>query len=170
MGTTFSGVLIKNNIYAIGHIGDSRIYLYSDGKLQQLTKDDSYVQKLIDAGEIDKEQARKHEEKNLITKVLGEEKFDTSYVSGTEKLNGENTCRLPESGYLLLCTDGIWEAYPESTIEEIFSQETKPEIITEKLIQKAIEEDGSDNATLIVVKFKRIPIFRRDLSTSSRQQ
>lgn len=141
MGTTLSLALIYNNKLYIGHIGDSRIYIYRNSKLEKITTDDSLVNELIEKGKISKGEAFNHPQKHILTQALG-----TDYKINIEK----KIVELKDNDILLFCTDGLTDMIREEKIEEIIANNFSDiNILARKLGKKALENGGSDNITLI---------------------
>lgn len=143
MGTTAVVLLIRGEECFIGHVGDSRIYLRSDDKLNRITKDHSFVQTLVDSGVIDDEDAEKHPNKNQILQALG----IASSVKGT-------ICQapiLPKKGDMfLLCSDGLNGMVTDRDLEKIM-QEDNIAVTAENLITAALNGGGHDNITASLV-------------------
>jgi len=143
MGTTMDSLLITNGVANIVHIGDSRVYLLRDGKLTQVTKDHTFVQKLVDAGRITEEEALWHPKRNVLMKVLGDStqapEFDIHQIE------------LQEGDRFLLCSDGLCGFVPESIIEENCRIADLNEA-TDLLIAEAKEYGAPDNVTLILLE------------------
>lgn len=140
MGTTLSLALIYDEKIYIGHIGDSRIYLFRENELKKITTDDSLVNELIESGRINPNEAFDHPQKHILTQALGIDK----------DINIEtNEIKLKENDLLLFCTDGLTDMIREENIEEIISNHSDLNTITQKLGKKALENGGSDNITLI---------------------
>ena len=140
MGTTLSLALIYNKKIYIGHIGDSRIYLFRDNELKKITTDDSLVNELIESGRLNPNEAFDHPQKHILTQALGIE----------EDINIEtNEMELKDNDILLFCTDGLTDMIREENIEDIISNHSDLNTITKKLGKKALENGGSDNVTLI---------------------
>jgi serine/threonine protein phosphatase PrpC len=146
MGTTAVVLLIRDEECFIGHVGDSRIYLRSDGKLNRITKDHSFVQTLVDSGVIDDEDAENHPNKNQILQALG----IASSVKGT-------ICQspiLPKAGDMfLMCSDGLNGMVTDRDIEKIVKEDNLM-VTSENLITAALNGGGHDNvtATLILIE------------------
>lgn len=141
MGTTAVLMfIIKDNIY-ISYVGDSRAYIISDKKLEQITTDHSIVQEMVNNGEITEEEARKHPRKNIITKAIG-------VMKDIEIDNLKRNLLKDES--VLLCTDGFSNFIDKETILDYFSQ-FKGETLVNKLITHVNEVGGNDNITVAVV-------------------
>ena len=141
MGTTAVCALVRAGQAFLCHAGDSRAYLYRDGKLTQLTHDHSYVQELVDCGTITVEEAEHHPQKNIITKALGVDyRLEPEFTS--EKLQ--------KGDVLLLCTDGLTNMVPADQMEKLLVQ--GPFYDTpDRLIEAANGNGGSDNITALLL-------------------
>jgi protein phosphatase len=126
MATTIEMLFLKNNLAFWGHIGDSRIYHLRSGRIKQVTKDHSLVQKLLDEGFITHNQAKNHPNKNIITKALGDNLFIEPDISKI-KLNEY------EKNSFFICSDGITNVISDNELEEILNisdmEEKKNQII-----------------------------------------
>lgn len=142
MGTTVVLCEILGGRVNVAHVGDSRAYLYRDGKLKQITKDHSIVQQLIDSGTITEEQALYHPQRNLITRAVGTEK---------NILVDYETLEIFENDYILICSDGLSSYVEESKIVNII-ENTKSGETVEKLIEAANNSGGKDNVTVVLIK------------------
>ncbi len=146
MGTTAVVLLIKNEECFVGHVGDSRIYLYSDAKLNRLTKDHSFVQTLVDSGIISDDEAESHPNKNQILQALG----IASSVKGTISPAAIS----PKTGdTFLLCSDGLNGMVKDGDMQHILSV-NNIEIAAENLITAALNAGGTDNITAALVKIE----------------
>lgn len=146
MGSTCVMAIINGNKIYYGSIGDSRIYHYIPGKgLSQITKDQSYVQTLVDAGEITQEEAEHHPQKNEITNALGYEGMQPPVVGSVTAVAGAK---------LLLCSDGLSGMVPDASLLHVLKREEwSPEDKAEKLINLANEAGGQDNITVQIVEW-----------------
>ena len=141
MGTTAVCALVRSGRIFLCHAGDSRAYLYRDGKLTQLTHDHSYVQELVDCGTITVEEAEHHPQKNIITRALG-----VDY-----RLVPEFTSAALRGGdLLLLCSDGLTNAVPRDEIEQLLAAGPFYDL-PDKLIHAANENGGPDNITALLL-------------------
>ena len=140
MGTTIEVALVHNNRVYIGHVGDSRIYRIRKEFIRKLTTDHSYVQKLVKDGTISKEEAVHHPKKNMLTKALG----CTSFVEPDVTVKG-----FLKDDILVLTSDGLTNMVKDQEIYEIVKDNI--EVATDKLIDKANENGGLDNITVIIV-------------------
>ena len=142
MGTTVVAVIVSNNIAQIAHVGDSRAYLFDDGKLTQITKDHSIVQSMVDSGEITPEEALRHPNKNVITRALGvKEEVEIEY----------NEIDFSPSQKLLICTDGLTNYVPVEKIEEILNN-NPIDVCTKLLVDLANNNGGGDNISLVIIE------------------
>jgi PPM family protein phosphatase len=140
MGTTLTAVIFSGTRAAMAHVGDSRAYLLRDGRLNQLTKDDTYVQMLVDQGLISPDEAAGHPRRSVVTRVLQGEPVSPSYVIVE-----------PEAGdRWLLCSDGLTAVVSNETIEQEMLGADDPKTCTERLIDLALRGGGPDNITVIV--------------------
>jgi serine/threonine protein phosphatase PrpC len=140
MGTTLTAVLFNGERAAMAHVGDSRAYLLRDGRLNQLTKDDTYVQMLVDQGLIKPEEAAAHPRRAVVTRVLQGEPVTPAYVI-VEPQRGDRW---------LLCSDGLTGVVPDAILEEELRTIADPKSCAERLIDLALRGGGPDNITVIV--------------------
>ena len=140
MGTTAVAAFVKGDTAVIAHVGDSRIYLIN-GEIKQLTRDHSVVQSLIESGKITPEDAKVHPRKNVITRALGAE----------EDVAVDSDClHLADGDTLLLCSDGLTNFLDDKEILGIF-QNNGISAVAERLVEKANENGGGDNITVVTV-------------------
>lgn len=140
MGTTLVAAIINSEKAVIGNIGDSRAYEIN-GRVEQITKDHSLVQSLIDAGEITEEKARNHPQRNVVTQTIGTES-DIDVDLYERELNE----------VLMLCSDGLHDQLRDEEIKEIFNKNSNLETIGNKLIDKANQKGGKDNTSVVLIK------------------
>lgn len=140
MGTTLEVCLIYNNKAYIGHIGDSRIYRIRKEVIRKLTKDHSYVQKLLEDKKITRDEAKTHPKKNMLTKALG----CTPYVE--PDLRARN---FEKGDIFIICSDGLTNMVEEQRIYELARENV--ETAAEKLVSEANEAGGFDNITVIII-------------------
>ena len=140
MGTTLEVCLIYNNKAYIGHIGDSRIYRIRKEVIRKLTKDHSYVQKLLEDKKITRDEAKTHPKKNMLTKALG----CTPYVE--PDLRARN---FEKGDIFIICSDGLTNMVEEQRIYELARENV--ETAAEKLVLEANEAGGFDNITVIII-------------------
>lgn len=143
MGTTLCCLLFHVDGLVFAHVGDSRIYRMRDGKLEQLTKDHSLLRDLVDKGQLNEAQASGFLYKNIITKAIGtESKVDPSVKTGTIK----------EGDIYLMCSDGLSDLLTAKEIAEILRETPSKEAAAQKLIDRANDEGGRDNITVVITK------------------
>ena len=141
MGTTLEVCLIYNNKAYIGHVGDSRVYRIRKEFIRKLTRDHSYVEKLVKDGTITEEEDMHHPKKNMLTKALG----CTAFVDPDVTVKG-----FMKDDIILMCSDGLTNMVNEDEIYQLIKQDYK--VATNKLIEKANENGGYDNITAILIK------------------
>lgn len=145
MGTTATAVgLLGDSVY-IAQVGDSRAYLMRDDKLILLTRDQSLMQRLVDAGEISEEQAETSDRRNIILQALGPEptvKIDLTHQQ----------IRLGDT--LIVCSDGLSGVAKARDIEEAARAQSDPAVLAHSLIARANELGGPDNITVVVARFE----------------
>jgi protein phosphatase len=139
MGTTVVVVIADGKNAYISHVGDSRLYLYRDNVLQQITRDHSVVQEMIESGQLTEEQARSHPRKHFITRALGVSEMEEGEYDELELHSGDK---------LLLCTDGLTNMVENEILSDILA--SGDESIIEVLIQTALDNGGSDNVTTVL--------------------
>ena len=151
MGSTCVLLIVRNGKVYIGHVGDSRIYLIRSKTIRQLTVDHSYVQELVNAGAISKEQAEHHPRKNEITNALGIPNMKPATVR-EEPIS-------PEAGdVFLLCSDGLSNMVDDTHIAHIASNFDMPtQQRANTLVQRANDNGGLDNITCALVEFSAKP-------------
>lgn len=141
MGSTVTLAIILAGKALIGHVGDSRAYLFRTGKLEQLTKDHSYVQMLIENGYITKEEALHHPHRNIITRAIGTEREVEADILTIDLLAGD---------LLLLCSDGLNNAVTDGQISDILHSDIAT--AADRLIDASLSAGGSDNITVIIAE------------------
>ncbi len=142
MSTTAEVLFIKDNKAYIGHIGDSRIYISTDNKLKQLTKDHSFVQKLVDDGVLSEKEAEFHPNRNIITRALGDSNTVEADVKEFDIQPGKDI-------FFFVCTDGVNCVADNGELQEIFELNDMNKIAHD--ITELIEERGApDNFSFVI--------------------
>jgi protein phosphatase len=141
MGTTLTAILFAGNRLGLVHIGDSRGYLLRDGELSQITKDDTFVQTLVDEGRITAEEAHSHPQRSLIMRALTGHEVDPT-LTMREARAGDR---------YLLCSDGLSDPVSQETILEAMQIEDVNES-ADRLIELALRGGGPDNVTVVVAE------------------
>ncbi len=146
MGSTCVAVLVQGSDVFYAHVGDSRIYLQSEGRLFQITKDHSFVQMLVDMGEISEQEAEHHPRKNEITNALG-----------LPNMKPPDVCLYPikaaKGDYFLLCSDGLTGMVANTNIEKVLNSAADLQQKASKLVEMANVAGGKDNITLQIIHF-----------------
>jgi protein phosphatase len=152
LGSTMTAVVFQGEKIYYAHVGDSRGYTIYDNKISQFTEDHSYVASLVKAGVITEEEAETHPEKNIITRAIGigpDLKVDVAMINQNVK----------KGQYVLLCCDGLHGLVPNEEISNAVYEYKKPDVICERLINKANENGGPDNITVMVARVDSINII-----------
>jgi PPM family protein phosphatase len=144
MGTTTTAVgLLGDHVY-LTQVGDSRAYLVRDGQAVQLTKDQSLMQRLVEAGEMTEEEAAKSERRNIILQALGPDprvKVDLTYQE------------VRKGDVLVICSDGLSGQVQKEEIAQVVMREREPTVACDRLITLANDRGGPDNITVVVARF-----------------
>ena len=156
MGTTSVCAVVKDNQIHLANVGDSRAYRVSDDEICRVTKDHSYVQALIDEGDITEEQAREHPRKNEITRAVG---IMPSIEVDTMKLT------LDSDESLLLCCDGVIAHLSDDDIHKIIRDSPDPQTACKEIVDMANEKGGSDNISLIILSSEGSDIKEPDATS-----
>lgn len=161
MGATCVMLIVKDGKVYYGSVGDSRIYYITNGMIRQITKDQSYVQTLVDAGQITQEAAEHHQDKNQITNALGVEGM-TPPVIGQMPITPE-----PNSTFLL-CSDGLSGMINNNTILNTVSRhDLTLNERAQMLVEQANEAGGLDNITVQLVEFPVVDMVMSPMGTPS---
>lgn len=142
MGCTVSAVLIKGDRMAIAHVGDSRVYLLHEGRIVRITHDHSFVEELVDAGQITEDEARVHPSRSVITRALG---------SDPEMYADHYTLDVRTGDRVILCSDGLSSMVDDREIELLTVSSASPQAAADKLVSAALTAGGADNVTVLVV-------------------
>lgn len=139
MGTTLTAMLFAGKKLGLVHIGDSRAYMLRDGELAQITRDDTFVQSLVDEGRITPEQAHTHPQRSLIMRALTGNEIEPTLVM-REARAGDR---------YLLCSDGLSDVVSDETIANTMREGSTDEC-ADRLIELALRSGGPDNVTVVV--------------------
>ena len=159
MGTTVVAIRFggtqREPVAEVAHVGDSRAYLLRGGDMNPITEDHSLVAELVRSGDLTRDQAAEHPQKNLITRALGaDEEVDV------------DTAVLPivAGDRILLCSDGLSDMVPEAGISEILAEsQDDPERAAHGLLSAALDAGGNDNITVVVIDVKEQPARETDV-------
>ncbi len=144
MGTTFSGFLTVGDELALAHIGDSRLYLFRDNNLTQVTKDHTFVQRLVDSGRITEDEAKTHPRRSVLMRVLGD-------VDSSPEIDTEVLATQPGDVWLL-CSDGLCGYVEDVDIEKIVRRRHTLQGAVDALIDKSLAHGAPDNVTVVLVE------------------
>lgn len=140
MGTTIVAAAVRDRTLYLAHAGDSRAYLFNGTDLEQLTRDHSVVQELLESGELTPDQASTYPNRNLITRALGVAPvLDADYTE----------YYLPKDYSILLCTDGVTNLVDGTELAGFM--EKPPDEAVKSMIALSVERGGTDNATAVII-------------------
>ena len=145
MGSTLLALHFVADGADIMHVGDSRAYLWRNEELKQLTEDHSYVNELMRAGEINREEMRTHSKRNIITRAIGTHAQVEPSLLHLEVLPGD---------LLLLCSDGLTSMAGDEEIKQIIRLEKDMGQLADSLVRLANDAGGQDNITIIVISVR----------------
>ncbi len=140
MGTTVSFAMIYKKKLITAQVGDSRVYLIKGNKIEQITKDHSYVQELLSRGEITPEEAKNHPKKNYITRAIGVE----DYIKVDISINDY------KGGIVFICSDGLTNLVDDNEILEYVKNSKDIQKTAQQLVDLANERGGKDNISIVV--------------------
>jgi protein phosphatase len=144
MGTTCTALAIVDRQLSFAHVGDSRLYLIRAETITRLTRDHSYVGRLVESGIVRSEDAESHPQRHILTAALGSGREVTPNVP-------EHPFPLEEGDTLLLCTDGLWGLVGDPDLARVV-QTNPPAEACLKLVSMALERGGPDNITVLVLR------------------
>ena len=139
MGTTLTAILFDVDTLGVVHVGDSRAYLLRDGSLRQITKDETYVQSLVDQGRLTSEEARRHPQRSLVLRAMTGQELDP-FLEKREARPGDR---------YLICSDGLSDYVTTRVLAEGLHIDN-PQECARTLVQLAMRADSQDNITCIV--------------------
>lgn len=143
MGTTLVGALVAGGTAYVLNVGDSRAYRITQTGIERITHDHSYVQFLVDSGQIAEQAVRTHPQRNIILRSLGDKNGQADIFS-TAPAPGET---------LLLGSDGLWEMIEDAEMQDIVNATSNLHQAAETLVQVANENGGADNISVILIRF-----------------
>ena len=143
MGTTLTAAVCKKHMVCIAHVGDSRAYLFNEDGLVQITTDHTFVQTLIQSGQLTEKAALTHPYRHVITRAVGIEQFlEVDFFEADWKLGDT----------LLLCSDGLTNMVSDEEIADIFKHKNSLEDQGSALLGLALEHGGKDNITICLAR------------------
>lgn len=143
-GTTLTIALVIGDLVTIGHVGDSRAYTLNGGVAHPITKDHSFVQRLVDLNEITDEEARIHPNRNMLMKAVGQVEVLVPDIF---------TFPLSRPSHLILCSDGLWGQVPDELITSTIIEKDNCSDACQTLINLANMAGGPDNISIVLVEF-----------------
>ena len=144
MGTTATLALSVKGMIYFAQVGDSRAYIIRNGTAKQMTKDQSLVQRMVDAGKMTQEQAEKSEHRNIILQALGPEEAVVPELTRDRLIDGD---------IVLLCSDGLSNQVSSAEIVKMASEIPDPDAMCIALVERAIETGAPDNVTVVAARF-----------------
>jgi protein phosphatase len=148
MGTVFSLAYIVNGTLLWTHVGDSRIYLYRENQLHQLTKDETYVQKMVDSHQLSADEVRHHPMRNIVTNAIS--------TRFQHALPVVRSLKLQDNDVVVLTTDGITDMLLPVEIKNLLNLHDEPQAAADAIVKSAIEEGSRDNCTCVVVRVDQL--------------
>ncbi|MFV0426157.1 MAG: PP2C family protein-serine/threonine phosphatase, partial [Beutenbergiaceae bacterium] len=142
LGTTVIALLRSGATAAMAHVGDSRAYLLRDGELHQVTHDHTFVQHLVDTGQLAADDVESHPQRSILLRVLGD-------ATGPVELD-ESIRELREGDRWLLCSDGLSSYVSQETINNTLTEITDPGTCADELVALALRAGGPDNVTVVM--------------------
>lgn len=142
MSTTLTVLLVVGNSVFVANVGDSRTYLWDQSGLTRITRDHSFVQRLVDAGALSPDDVYTHPKRNLIYQSIGDQ-VELEPDLFRQELVGDQR--------YLLCSDGLWEMVREEGIQEVLMSESDPQRACDRLVANANLAGGEDNISVIIV-------------------
>ncbi|HEX5856968.1 MAG TPA: Stp1/IreP family PP2C-type Ser/Thr phosphatase [Microbacterium sp.] len=143
MGTTVSALVMVDGYAVIAHIGDSRIYLYRDEQLTQITTDHTFVQRLVESGRITEEEARYHPRRSVLMRVLGDMSSDPevdTFIMPTQ-----------DGDRWMLCSDGLSGVVDDAHTAKALGMGIAPGRTADNLLKQALDGGAPDNVTIVIV-------------------
>ncbi|NOS89421.1 MAG: Stp1/IreP family PP2C-type Ser/Thr phosphatase [Methylococcaceae bacterium] len=156
MGSTAVLLLVYKQIAKIAHVGDSRVYLFRNGKLSLLTKDHTLVQKMVDAGMLTPEQARNHPSASLLDRAMGNRAEIAVEI--------HSDLRLKAGDGILLCSDGLSGYVEDQDIEAALTEPATAQEYVDRLLELAYQKGGEDNITIQFIRVFKKPKSRLEES------
>jgi PPM family protein phosphatase len=143
MGTTVSGLIRVDNQIAMAHIGDSRVYRFRGGKIEQISTDHTFVQRLVDSGRITPEEAAVHPRRSVLMRVLGD-------VDAAPEIDTEVFDTAPGDRWLI-CSDGLSSYVSDDKMEHVLATVPSAQDAAERLIKESLDQGAPDNVTVVLL-------------------
>jgi protein phosphatase len=145
-GTTISGFFVSGDKYNTVNVGDSRVYLFSDGVLSRETHDHSVVQELLDSGQITEDEAFVHPKRNMMTSAVGQNLH-------LMRIDVSESRQLRPGDVLMAFSDGVHDALTDNRIFNIVKENKNSGGLAQKLVESAFEAGGKDNITAVIFRY-----------------
>ncbi len=143
-GTTLTAALVLGQQVTIAHVGDSRAYhIYPDGRAEVITRDHSLVKRLEELGHISPDEAENYPHRNVLYRALGQGEILEADVF---------TVSFPQTGYLMLCSDGLWGVVPDQELNKIIREAPSLQRACQNMVEAANAAGGPDNISVIIVQ------------------
>ena len=143
-GCTLTAALVVGSQLVIAHMGDSRAYTISrDGNMKVITKDHSLVKRLQEMGQHTEEEAATHPQKSVLYRALGQGEAVQADIFNSN---------MPNPGYLMICSDGLWGVVEEKEIQRIINESPNPDLACQRLVEAANAAGGPDNISVVLVR------------------
>lgn len=143
-GCTLTAALVVGTQMVIAHLGDSRAYaIQRDGRIEALTQDHSLVKRLQEMGQLTEEEAAVHPQKSVLYRALGQGELAQADIFNSS---------MPNPGYLLICSDGLWGVIDEDTIQRIVNSTASPYLACQHLVEAANAAGGPDNISVVLAR------------------
>jgi protein phosphatase len=143
-GTTLTAVVTLGEQLTVGHVGDSRAYVILDNEMKVITRDHTFVERLVEMGEVTQEEASSHPQRHVLYRAIGQgESLEVDVF----------THPTPHGGMLLVCSDGLWGVVPDDKILNIVKKANHPQDACDELVRAANQGGGPDNITAVLVRF-----------------
>lgn len=143
MGTTMILAVRRGRTWTIGHVGDSRAYLFNKDSLRQVTHDHSLVQAMMDSGKLTRQEAKNHPYRNIIMRAVGTEPEVEVDIYRVEYGKGD---------VLLLCSDGLTRNIEDEELEQMLQEQDDMQQVAQAMVDLANERGGQDNITVVIAK------------------
>lgn len=159
MASTVVALQVHDHAYQISWVGDSRAYLWGHDRLVQISRDQSLVQRLVDEGVISVDEAFDHPRRNMLLQAIGQENIDKLEIDSVR-------ADFEEGDKIILCSDGLSDYVSEESIVEILNSSNDDQVLVDALVAKALENQGKDNITVVVVSLSRKAVHHTQLMSS----
>ena len=151
-GCTLTAVILGDSQAAVAHVGDSRLFLVREGKLQRWTRDHTFVQSLVDEGRLTPEEARAHKDRALLNRAIAPESPPAPDISVQHTRPGDR---------LVLTSDGVHAVLPAAVLADLLTQATPAEQVADAVEAAVLDAEAPDNYCVMVIDLPRLPAWQR---------